>query len=137
MKTKRLNKQRFTVQTNTECVKDNLTGLIWARNANQLGRVTWFNALSSCNNLNYGGKTDWRLPTIQELCSLIDYSNFCPALPTGHPFNVVQLDYYWSSATYANGADYAWCVFLYHGLVDVSTKVTAYYAWPVRGGQKR
>jgi hypothetical protein len=83
---------RFTVQANTNCVTDNLTGLIWARNANQFGKVTWSNALSSCNNLNYGGETDWRLPNWQELRSLIDANYYIPALPTGHPFTAVATD---------------------------------------------
>jgi len=127
---------RFTVQANTNCVTDNLTGLIWARNANQFGKVTWSNALSSCNNLDYGGQTDWRLPNWQELHSLIDAGNYNPALPTGHPFNAVQIDvYYWSSTSRAYFTGYAWDVTLGDGDVNGSTKVTTYYAWPVRGGQ--
>ena len=127
---------RFTVQTNTNCVTDNLTGLIWARNANQFGKVTWPNALSSCNNLNYGGETDWRLPNWQELRSLIDAGKFNPALPTGHPFAAVEIsDYYWSSTMDADGTTYAWGVHIRYGIVSARTKTTAYYVWPVRGGQ--
>ena len=127
---------RFTVQTNTNCVTDNLTGLIWARNANQFGKVTWPNALSSCNNLNYGGETDWRLPNWQELHSLIDVTHNNPALQTGHPFAAVAIDdYYWSSTTDGGSANYAWVVGVNCGSIINRTKVTTYYAWPVRGGQ--
>jgi hypothetical protein len=125
---------RFTVQANTNCVLDNLTGLIWARNANQFGKVTWSNALSSCNNLNYGGQTDWRLPNWQELRSLIDASNCDPALPTGHPFAAVVIDnHYWSSTTFVHLTDYAWHLIMGTGYVNVNSKVTTYCVWPVRG----
>jgi hypothetical protein len=126
---------RFTVQANTNCVLDNLTGLIWARNANQFGKVTWSNALSSCNNLNYGGQTDWRLPNWQELRSLIDAGNYVPTLPTGHPFAAVASDdYYWSSTTLVDYTSDAWCASLSRGYINTSSKVTTYYyAWPVRG----
>ena len=53
-------------------VTDNLTGLIWLKNANCFGQRTWANALSDCNNLASGscGLTDgssagdWSLPNV-------------------------------------------------------------------------
>jgi hypothetical protein len=61
-------------------VTDNLTGLIWLKNANCFGLRTWALALSDVNGLNTGecGLTDgsvagdWRLPNVRELQSLID-----------------------------------------------------------------
>ena len=125
---------RFTVQANTNCVIDNLTGLMWARNANQFGTTNWGAAVTSCNNLNYGSYTDWRLPNWQELRSLIDASKSDPALPSEHPFAGVQSGYYWSSTTSAYDTGNAWFVFLFDGYVNDVTKVRAYYVWPVRGG---
>ena len=127
---------RFTVQANTNCVTDNLTGLIWARNANQFGTVTWSNALSSCNNLNYGGQTDWRLPNLKELLSLIDYANSGPALPSDNHFAGVQSGLYWSSTTLAGDTSHAWYVYLGDGNMSYDVKDgDSYYVWPVRGGQ--
>ena len=64
---------RFTVQADTNCVVDNATGLMWARNANLPGgKQSWAQAVAFCKNLNYGGHSDWRLPNLMELCSLID-----------------------------------------------------------------
>jgi len=120
----------------TNQIRDNLTGLIWARNANMFGVINWGAAVTNCNDLIYGGTNDWRLPNWQELRSLIDASKCSPALPAEHPFAGVQSStFYWSSSTRADGTDLAWNVHLYDGRVNYIAKVTAYYVWPVRGGQ--
>ena len=124
---------RFTVQADTNCVTDNLTGLVWARNAN-LGAMTWADAITYCEGLTYGGTKDWRLPNAKELYSLIDLGRSTPALPSGHPFTGVQSGFYWSSCTYAAFTENPWYVYLYYG--DGATyKTVTYYVWPVRGGQ--
>jgi hypothetical protein len=143
---------RFTDNGNGT-VTDNLTGLIWLKNANAFGTRTWANALTDCATLNSGegGLTDgsvdgdWRLPNVQELQSLIDHGRYNPALcnaagtgqwTSGDPFTgVVQSDYYWSSSTRAAFTVYAWYVYLYDGYVYYYDKGGTYYVWPVRGGQ--
>ena len=88
---------RFTDNGNGT-VTDNLTGLIWTKNANAFGQRTWAEALSDANGLASGsaGLTDgskagdWRLPNVRELQSLVDYGRSNPALPAGHPFTNVQ-----------------------------------------------
>ena len=125
---------RFTVQANTNCVLDNLTGLIWARNANQFGQTNWGTCVTNCNNMDYGGQTDWRLPNKRELMSLIDENKYNPALPTGHPFIGVQSLYYWSSTTYMDNTASAWAVSLINGRVYEYSKTITAYVWPVRGG---
>jgi hypothetical protein len=134
---------RFTDNANGT-VTDNLTGLIWLKNANAFGIKNWMPALTDCNTLAANGTTltdgsvagDWRLPNKRELFSLIDDSNYNPALPTGHPFTGVQSDNYWSSTTSAAfTADGAWYVILYHGAVFLGQRVLPFYVWPVRGGQ--
>ena len=124
-------------------VTDNLTHLIWLRNANCFGYRTWTNALSDANTLadGYCGLTDgslagdWRLPNVKELQSLIDFGQYNPALPAGHPFSGVQSGYYWSSTAYVGNPGNAWLVDLGFGLVGYSGKSGAFYVWPVRGGQ--
>jgi hypothetical protein len=132
---------RFTVQANTNCVMDNLTRLIWARNANLPGDTRgWNTAISYCNNMNSGagtyGYTDWRLPNVRELLSLFDYAYFNPALPPDHPFTGLQSAAYWSSTTVASSSLSAWLVNLNDGEMTPSTKANASgYVWPVCGGQ--
>jgi len=126
---------RFTIQSNTNCVRDNLTGLIWARNANLFSQQTWSNSLASCNNLDYGDQTDWRMPNMNEMISLIDLANNQPPLPTGHPFNNVLAgggDYYWVSTTYSLSLA-GWGVNPYSGNRNVVAKTEQQYVWPVRG----
>jgi hypothetical protein len=116
-------------------VTDNLTGLMWTRDANMAGGMTWSDAIDYCNNLNYAGYTDWRLPNINELESLIDAEQYGPALPENHPFINAQLDHYWSSITSASNADDAWYVTVLFGDVHWYDKSYSLYVWPVRAGQ--
>jgi hypothetical protein len=126
---------RFTVQADTNCVMDNLTGLVWARNANMGGVMAWSNAIIYCETLNYGGQTDWRLPNVRELHSLVDFGEYSPTLPSGHPFGGVQSGFYWSSSSYAYNTGHAWYVGLGFGNVGAGTNATTLYVWPVRGGR--
>lgn len=133
-------------------VTDQKTGLIWLKNANAFGTHTWANALTVCGTLTNGmhgladGSVagDWRLPNIEELQSLLARQYVSPSLAntagTGQwasadPFTGVQLDFYWSSTTYAGDTISAWRVYLFNALVDADTKTHSCYVWPVRGGQ--
>lgn len=139
---------RFITST-TGIVTDTLTGLIWLKDANCFGTKRWkdagtYPALGAANTLNSGEcglsdgsvEGDWRLPNVRELHSLIDFSQYNPALPSGHPFDSVQSHYYWSSTTAASGASsYVWPVSLEGGFVYRAFNTNTYYVWPVRGGQ--
>jgi hypothetical protein len=79
--------ERFTDKRDGT-VKDNLTNLIWLKNANCFADVNWPQALTAANTLASGscGLTagsmagDWRLPNAKELQSLIDFGFVTPAL---------------------------------------------------------
>ena len=124
-------------------VTDNLTGLIWLKDANCFGPQTWSEALSDCNGLASGscGLTDgssagdWRLPNYRELFSLVDAENYSPALPSGHPFVNVRIYNYWSSTSYTYDTYKSWHVDTHNGMVDTISKEVNYHVWPVRGGQ--
>jgi hypothetical protein len=116
-------------------VTDNLTGLMWTKNANIWGAVVWNTAVDNCEGYSLAGYSDWRLPNLRELQSLIDYARYNPALASGHPFTGVQLAYYWSATTPAGSTTGAWYVGLYDGNVYGNVKTYTTYVWPVRGGQ--
>jgi hypothetical protein len=133
-------------------VTDNLTGLIWLKNANCPNATrTWQTALDDVAQLNTNGtmngnncgdtsnegshQTDWRLPNINELNSLVDFAHFNPSLPSGHPFTNVANSFYWSSSPYANYSDGAWGVNFGYGGDSYSGKSSSYYVRAVRSGQ--
>ena len=127
---------RFT-DNRDETVTDNLTGLMWTKNAQQiLGYKTWSEAITACNDLDYAGYTDWRLPNVRELQSLIDHGKGNPALPLGHPFTSILNVDYWSSTTYFLNSGLAWYVYMIIGKVDIKVKSSdnSCCVWPVRGG---
>ena len=86
-----------------------------------------------------GGHSDWRLPLLAELQTIVDPTKgncvggsgacidetvFGPTVPY----------YYWSASTLASGPANAWLVYFYTGSSDPSTKSINYYVRAVRGG---
>lgn len=128
-------------------VTDNLTDLIWLKDANCasfFAPVEFEDALTEANTLSHGfcglidgsSAGDWRLPNIKELLSLVDYSQSGPSVPPGHPFTSVQSSLYWSSTTVVSFPTWVWDVSLDGGFGPVvSSKAGMTFVWPVRGGQ--
>jgi len=116
-----------------EAVLDKETGLVWQRDTDDFQR-SCSNACSYCYQLSLGGRKGWRLPTVEELASLVDPSQVNPALPEGHLFTNVKLSDYWSSTTYASNPDGAWYVGFVAGGVYITNKTEDNYVRCVRGG---
>jgi len=126
-------------------VTDNLTGLIWLKNANCFGVRQWATAISDANGLADGacGLSDgsvagaWRLPNRNELTSPLDLGTFNPALPSGHPFTNFQASDYWSSTTFPGPyTDNPWRVHFGVGFVGGGSKEgnSPGFVIAVRGG---
>ncbi len=110
-------------------VTDNLTKLVWLKNMNCFGIQDSQNAVLAAKSLKEGdcGPTpdlvlsdgssagDWRLPTMKELCTLIDFSQREPALPNGHMFSNVPSGYHWSATTFDYHPEMAWIVYFESG----------------------
>lgn len=125
-------------------VTDNLTGLIWLKLAECFGMRAWEQALADANGLMAGScglsdgsvATDWRLPNVKELLSLVDYSEFNPALTQAHPFTDVQNSTYWSSTSDVSSPDRAFNVGMAFGFTGQSPKIAdVFFVWPVRDGE--
>jgi len=151
---------RFT-DNSDGTVTDNLTGLVWLKNASCFWTTFWINALSvaaalydgwtgrefvsdgDCGLSDSSSAGDWRLPNIQELQSLIAYQYYDPALSNGagtakwsegDVFSGNPSNYFWTSSIYANGG-YAWSVHVGDGSVIAGGFSNNYSVWPVRDGQ--
>jgi hypothetical protein len=121
-------------------VEDCWTGLRWTSTAHTGdARMIWEDALAApavLNQKQHGGCSDWRLPNIRELESLVDLGRHSPALAADHPFQEVQ-DGYWSSTTSVYEPRYAWVLYMQDGAVGVGFKPEATFSvWAVAGGDK-
>ncbi len=116
-------------------VRDNVTGLIWQKETAP-GTYTWQQAIDYCENLTLGIYSDWRLPTIKELSTLVDSSIPYPGptIDTAYFPNTVS-SLYWSSTTNAVVPYRAWYVNFYDGYVSRSDKSNYSYVRAVRSGQ--
>jgi uncharacterized protein DUF1566 len=132
------NKNLKAMRERAESYTDPQTGLMWAGNGNIAGeKMIWNNALSWAKSLNYGGYSDWRLPSGEEFEAFAKRGGPRPSeWFNRNGFNNVQVCWYWSSSTYANGTDSAWGVNMYDGFVDDYDKASSNgCVWPVRSGQ--
>lgn len=100
-------KPRYTVYNPvgiSSVTVDNLTGLMWITNpttdAAMGGVYTWVNALTACEGKTYAGYSDWRLPNVRELQSLVDYSASAAPLINTAAFPATISGDYWTSTTY-------------------------------------
>ena len=155
-----------------DCVRDNVTGLMWEvktttpsslRNMNNV--YTWYNSDPYSNGGNAGtpaatpacntggacdtekyvaavnaaglcGFSDWRMPKVDELYSLIDFSVPVPNLAIDNAYfpNAIA-NAYWSAAPYAGNAANAWSVLFNLSNNGASSKANNAYVRLVRGGK--
>ena len=78
--------------------------------------------------------TDWRMPTLRELLTLVDADGSIPSIaPTYFPNTIAS--YFWSGSSYMPGPSSAWSVDFYDGSSVVGDKLLVYRVRLVRGGQ--
>ena len=111
---------------NAVVVTDLTSGLMWQKT---YSGKTWQNALSYCENSNYAGYSDWRLPNKNELASLLNYES---EEAYSDFLDFPYLSWFWSSSTRADMIRFAW--FVGGGSVSSQSKDYQYYARCVRNG---
>jgi hypothetical protein len=96
---------------------DTRTKLVWQQSSSSK-QYTWKDAHKYCEKLNLAGYNDWRLPTIEELKTLIEKKHkptICPAFKCKSDWY-----WYWSSSSFVGGPLVAWLVGFGFGGVGVS-----------------
>ena len=110
-------------------IRDTSTHLLWEDTPHvKESKITQTRAKSYCAELKLGELHDWRLPTIQELLTIIDYRRTSPSLLK--VFNYVEPEsFYWSQTVVADESDAFWGVNFKRG---ASSKASEYYDRYVR-----
>ena len=114
-------------------ITDDVTGLMWQKEDDDIMRI-WDDSISCCNDLTLGSYSDWRLPSITELSSIIDNSAHNPSIDTTY-FPGTNAQDWWSSTTHADDSSDAWFVDFYSGSVSYYGKPATCYVRCVRAGQ--
>ena len=118
---------------------DNVTGLMWASDSNEAGcfngqTATWSEAITYCNDLTFAGYSDWRLPNVRELKSLVDYGATTPAINEVYFPNMPGTIVFWTSTTHVTYSDVAWAIRFSYGIAVDYLKFKSFYLRSVRGG---
>ncbi|GAH82328.1 unnamed protein product [marine sediment metagenome] len=135
------NKTRFVVKGTglNAVVIDRATGLMWPVNGNSAGGAyggyeNWNNAIDWANGLNFAGFTDWRIPNIKELLSILNFGT-TGVLLDRPPFSNYTNEPFWSSTSNPTNTLYKYTPDFGSGIVHI-THLTAEetYVICVRGG---
>jgi hypothetical protein len=124
---------RFVQVLSDAAVLDKETGLVWRRSLS-VSTTSWTGALYLCNTLTIATRKGWKLPSVQELSSLLDAVRTDPALPLVNPFINVQNNQYWTSTSDVTDSGNAWVVGFGTGVVGIESKSSLLNYWCVRSG---
>ena len=97
-----------TSKTNS-IVTDNTNALYWQDNASsQKSSEDWHDAVLYCDTLVINNVSKWRLPTFEELLSVVDYARVNPAIDSN--FTFVKEGTYWTSTAFSPSKARAWTI---------------------------
>ncbi|WP_337833313.1 DUF1566 domain-containing protein [Geoanaerobacter pelophilus] len=87
------------------------------------------------NAAGWCGFRDWRMPSIEELGSIVDYGRSMPAIDPGFFPNMPQPAGFWTATSFAPEPSFAWIVVFDEGGITHCVKSWAYHVRLVRGGR--
>ncbi len=84
-------------------ITDDNSGLMWQQVPSS-DDFSWDDAVSYCDDLEFAGYDDWRMPTLKELFSISDFSSGWPYLDTGYftlaSGEITKDEQYWANNYY-------------------------------------
>jgi len=118
--------------TNHLVVFDTTSNLIWQDN-NDVSFYTknWNDAINYCENLDRATFTDWRLPNINELYTIVDFTKLSAPV-TFEEFLKSSSGSYWTSTTYISEPSKAWSINFANGSSNYDAKTLLKYVRCVR-----
>jgi hypothetical protein len=123
------------VDWGNSAVLDRDTGLVW-----EAQPVTtmfgWMVAMQQCHGRLLGNRRGWRLPSYEELTSLLDATQSSPALPAGNPFiGIGANDVFWTATQDETASGLAYVVGISSASTfEVVSESDVARIWCVRGG---
>ena len=115
----------YTIGTST--VVDKITKLEWQRIDDDVIR-TWNDAFDYCASLELDGRTDWRLPDVTELLSIVDYGQAVAPVIEGVAFPGTDAALYWTSTIRSSKSTNPWAVTFSNGNVTPANIINSYLA---------
>ncbi len=100
---------------------DKSTSLVWQDSReNAKLSITYYQAVDYCNDLVIGKYNNFRVPTMDELQTIIDYNNYDPAILKG--FDYVSNEAYWTTTPFADDKKIVWLIHFKKGARTVKDK---------------
>ena len=125
-------------------ILDKSTNLIWKQCAEGLSgdncatgsaiAVNWQQALQQANSSTFAGKSNWRLPNIKELSSLVKLNCYLPAM-NEVLFPNIPAENFWSSSPNSSSSGKAWVIYFGYGDDSNSYRSTSNMSRLVRSEQ--
>ena len=114
------------IDNDDSTVTDLATDLMWQQDSDTMN---WEAALNYCETLNFAGCSDWRLPNIQELRTIVDYSKSPAVNPL---FSTILGSNYVQSSTLDVGGGGVWLLWPIEGYINVGGATVSFSVLCVR-----
>ena len=128
--------------TNWSMVKDQTTGLIWETKTDDNSihdkdnkyNFYYLNEkfINRLNQNNFGGFSDWRIPEIAELNTLVSVQQNRPSINSQYFPKTSAYDY-WTTTPHVNDTSQGWCVSFFHGNDSIQSRQSEFHVRAVRG----
>ncbi len=123
---------KYIRDDSTNIIMDTKTYLMW-QDDSTASTMNWTSAVSYCEALTLGIYSDWRLPNIIELSSILNFSAYNPAIDT--TFTNTKANHYWTSTTSPSDTTKALDVNFISSTHHSEVKTDSIYVRCVRAGQ--